>query len=96
MTAHQKVQSLEDRKARYSQELAAYTLRQWDLVRQGMEDGTAVNRSSSQASQRERSVSTPRDSERSSRMRSGIQAHDYAQSAHQHMNGGRAVTAGHV
>ncbi|KAI0724296.1 hypothetical protein C8T65DRAFT_563272 [Cerioporus squamosus] len=94
MTAHQDVQSIEDRKARYSRELAAYTLRQWDLVRQAMEDGSAgADRATNESSQRERSTPVSRDS---SRVRSGIHAHDYAQSTHRQLNGGCAVTAGNA
>ncbi|KAI0670153.1 hypothetical protein C8Q78DRAFT_1039439 [Trametes maxima] len=33
--------SIEARKARYSRELATYTLRQWNLVRQSMEGSTS-------------------------------------------------------
>ena len=118
MTAYHDAHSVEARKARYSRELAAYTLRQWDLVRQTMEEGATnpTDKSTSQLSQRDRSSSSATmDSETSSRSRSGasrmqadrtaeltrrrragIQARDYAQSAHRHINGGRAVTAGNA
>ena len=45
MTAARDSQSVEARKARYSRELAAYTLRQWDLVRQSMEGGDNKDKS---------------------------------------------------
>ena len=44
MTAMYDPHSIEARKARYSRELAAYTLRQWDLVRQAMETGDSKER----------------------------------------------------
>ncbi|KAI0757255.1 hypothetical protein C8Q80DRAFT_1265207 [Daedaleopsis nitida] len=92
--AYQDAHSIEARKARYSQELAAYTLRQWDLVRQTMEDDKRGEESKKTPSPpRHRSGSVAREAERSSRTRQGIQVHDYAQSAHRHPNGGRAVAA---
>ncbi|TFK90235.1 hypothetical protein K466DRAFT_543874 [Polyporus arcularius HHB13444] len=95
MTANRDAQSVEDRKARYSRELAAYTLRQWDLVRQAMESGPAGADKAMNSSQRDRSSSVPRDSDRSSRV-SGVHVHDYAQSPHRQMSSGRTVTAGNV
>ncbi|RDX56145.1 hypothetical protein OH76DRAFT_1396474 [Lentinus brumalis] len=93
MTANREAQSIEDRKARYSRELAAYTLRQWDLVRQAMESGSA---GADNSSQRERSSSVPRESDRSSRVHSSVHVHDYAQSPHRQTSGGRTVTAGNA
>ncbi|KAH9921988.1 uncharacterized protein BXZ73DRAFT_104246 [Epithele typhae] len=40
MTALYDPQSVEARKARYSRELAAYTLRQWDMAQQAGNEGT--------------------------------------------------------
>lgn len=77
MTANRDAQSIEDRKARYSRELAAYTLRQWDLVRQAMESGSA---GADNSSQRERSSSVPRESDRSSRVHSSGSRSDWPMS----------------
>ncbi|KAI0359137.1 hypothetical protein OH77DRAFT_1420685 [Trametes cingulata] len=89
MTSSRDAQSIEARKARYSRELAAYTLRQWDLVRQSMEDGGNRDKSATPPTSG-RSRSVPRDSGRSSRIQ-GIHAHDYAHSPHRQMSSSRAV-----
>ena len=79
MTAYHDSQSIEARKARYSRELAAYTLRQWDLARQTMEssdstaqNGTAARPSTTSSRDRSRSGSVPPDSERAARIRQGM------------------------
>ena len=71
MTAYHDAQSIEARKARYSRELAAYTLKQWDLVRQAMEEGQRDEKSASPPSRQDRSGSVPRDTEKSARTRQG-------------------------
>ncbi|OJT15978.1 hypothetical protein TRAPUB_11703 [Trametes pubescens] len=69
MTSTRDAHTVEARKARYSRELAAYTLRQWDLVRQSTEsDGDDNDRSATPSgSHADRSRSQPRDSDRPSR-----------------------------
>ena len=71
MTAYHDAQSIEARKARYSRELAAYTLKQWDLVRQAMEEGQRDEKSASPPSKQDMSGSVPRDTEKSARTRQG-------------------------
>ena len=73
MTALYDPQSVEARKARYSQELAAYTLRQWGQACQDMENGENKEESVSPSSRRDRSRSSsmPRDSEKIGRQRQG-------------------------
>ena len=73
MTAYHDPQSIEARKARYSQELAAYTLRQWDLVRQAMEQGDRNEGSGSPSPRRQNSSSGSRETEASARLRQGTQ-----------------------
>ncbi|KAI0639152.1 hypothetical protein C8Q77DRAFT_1152152 [Trametes polyzona] len=85
MTGTRDSQTIEARKARYSRELAAYTLRQWDLVRQSMEDGS--NRDKSASPQARQDNGHVNDDARST---PGIHAHDYAQSPHR-QSSGRAV-----
>ncbi|KAI8995365.1 hypothetical protein BD414DRAFT_479323 [Trametes punicea] len=92
MTSPRDPQSVEARKARYSRELAAYTLRQWDLVRRSMDN----------ASHRDKSASPPGLPSRQGdvnvngnpRSTPGIQVHDYAQSPYRQTNG--PAVAGNV
>ena len=71
MTAYHDAHSVEARKARYSRELAAYTLRQWDLARQSMEDGSNRDKSASPQARQGRSRSVPRGSGKSTRIKQG-------------------------
>ncbi|EJF66475.1 hypothetical protein DICSQDRAFT_164317 [Dichomitus squalens LYAD-421 SS1] len=93
MTAYHDPHSIEAKKARYSQELAAYTLRQWDSVRHSIEDGDSSESSGPPSQQQDRSRSASRDSETAARPR-GIQVHDYAQTSRRHLNGQRTIAAG--
>ncbi|KAH8100511.1 hypothetical protein BXZ70DRAFT_1008011 [Cristinia sonorae] len=87
------IQAVEIQKERYSRELAAYTLKQWDMARRSLEvarqqqDGKKSSRSSSR-----RRSATP-DS-RSSRGSEGIQAADYARRSHKHTTESRTVDPG--
>ncbi|KAI9066667.1 hypothetical protein FKP32DRAFT_1673671 [Trametes sanguinea] len=92
MTGPRDPQSVEARKARYSRELAAYTLRQWDLVRRSMEDGNNREKSASPPGLPSRQGSS--DVNGDLRSTPGIQAHDYAQSPHRQTNG--RVVAGNA
>lgn len=73
MTSTRDAHTIEARKARYSRELAAYTLRQWDLVRQSAEsDGDDRDKSASPSgSHSGRSRSLPRDNNKPSRASQG-------------------------
>ncbi|KAI0336081.1 hypothetical protein GY45DRAFT_1316138 [Cubamyces sp. BRFM 1775] len=86
MTAARDSQSIEARKARYSRELAAYTLRQWDLVRQSMEDGENKDKSTDSPGLPPRQGNA---SDREHRSTPGVHAHDYARSPYRQSN--RAV-----
>ncbi|EIW64917.1 uncharacterized protein TRAVEDRAFT_68613 [Trametes versicolor FP-101664 SS1] len=88
MTSTRDAHTIEARKARYSRELAAYTLRQWDLVRQSAESDGEHRDSSASPSGRSRSQ--PRDNNTPSRASQGIHAHDYAHGLHRQTSG-RAV-----
>lgn len=70
MTAFTDIKSVETRKAMYSQELAAYTRRQWDTVRRTMEDGSGSQTVNPPLQQE--SASAPPDSGTTSRLRNGI------------------------
>ena len=70
MTAFTDTKSVETRKAMYSQELAAYTRRQWDTVRRTMEDGSGSPTVNPPLQQE--SASAPPDSGTTSRLRNGI------------------------
>ncbi|PCH33401.1 hypothetical protein WOLCODRAFT_147501 [Wolfiporia cocos MD-104 SS10] len=66
-TAVYGIQSVEAQKQRYSRELAAYTLRQWDSVRQAMPNEKAREQPLSTS----RSGQSPKDSGSSSRISHG-------------------------
>ncbi|KAJ8501562.1 hypothetical protein ONZ51_g503 [Trametes cubensis] len=87
MTAARDSQSVEARKARYSRELAAYTLRQWDLVRQSMEGGDNKDKSADSPSLIARQGNA---SDREHRPTPGVHAHDYARGPYR-QNNHRAV-----
>ncbi|KAH9853138.1 hypothetical protein C2E23DRAFT_885118 [Lenzites betulinus] len=88
MTGTRDAQTIDAHMARYSRELAAYTLRQWDLVRQSAEGGNnAREKSSTPPSSHQESTSHPNDDPRST---PGIHARDYARSLHRQTSG-RAV-----
>ncbi|KAI1797642.1 hypothetical protein LXA43DRAFT_1088724 [Ganoderma leucocontextum] len=95
MTTCNGIQSVEARKAIYSQELAAHTRRQWDMARQAVEDGSGSQAAqpSSQQQESPSCVQQP-DSETPSRRRHGVQAHDYAQTAYRHVDDQRNMAAG--
>ncbi|KAI0768538.1 hypothetical protein BD413DRAFT_479203 [Trametes elegans] len=82
MTRSYDSQSIEARKARYSRELAAYTLRQWDLVRQSMEDGDNRDKSATPPSSSRQGRSWNTSADNDARSTPGVHVHDYAQSPH--------------
>ncbi|KAI0076255.1 hypothetical protein K474DRAFT_1663234 [Panus rudis PR-1116 ss-1] len=90
------VRSVEAQKQRYSRELAAYTLRQWDVARRSLEQ----NRGLAGQSQSHSSNLSRRDSNNnsSSRTSQGIQSIDYARRSHRSAGGigheGRTVEPG--
>ncbi|KAI0932595.1 hypothetical protein AcW1_000327 [Taiwanofungus camphoratus] len=83
MTAMHNVRSVETQKERYSRELAAYTLRQWEMARQAIDAGNEKPQDKSPNSS-SRSRPAAQDSSRSSRTSQGIQSIDYAPSLHSH------------
>ncbi|PIL29616.1 hypothetical protein GSI_08253 [Ganoderma sinense ZZ0214-1] len=93
MTAIADIKSVETRKAMYSQELAAYTRRQWDMVRRAMEDGSGSHAANAPPRQQESASATP-DTASTSRLRHGIRARDFALATHRHLNGQRNMATG--
>ena len=71
MTVFMDTKLVEARKAIYSQELAAYTLQQWDVVRRTMEDGSG-SQAAGQPVQQQESRNVLPDSGTSSRNRHGM------------------------
>ncbi|KAH9947681.1 hypothetical protein B0H21DRAFT_737594 [Amylocystis lapponica] len=86
MTAMQNTRNLESQKQRYSRELAAYTLQQWNTARQALESSehTPQERSSSRS---RRSSSAQREQSRSSRSQ-GVHSIDYARMPVNHADAG--------